>query len=181
VESRLETIEVPVTCTLLEELDPKAMFRKTSSWAMGDCRSKEDGRPGSIVRPDDLLGRSPFERASLEGAAHVGQIRSLRAVLLVVQVEEVTGVQVQASDQSERGSPHSGNLEDAVFVPYRQCWRSPYLAWAGAWAHMAAVVVTLTALLDARLGLERKNRECEGLGPRAFAFRLESDYRPVVR
>jgi hypothetical protein len=101
VEGCLEAIEVPVTCTLLEELDPKAMLRKTSSWAMDDCRSKEDGRLGWIVRPDDLLGRSSLERAPLEGAAHVGQIRPLRAVLLVIQVEEVTGVQVQASDQSE--------------------------------------------------------------------------------
>jgi hypothetical protein len=151
-----------MTCTLLKELDPKAMFRKTSSWTIGGCRSKEDGRPGWIVRPDNLLGRSPLERAPLEGAAHVGQIRPLRAVLSVVQVEEVTGFQVQASDQSERGSPHSGNLEDAVFVPYRQCWRSPYLARAGAWAHMAAVVATLTALLDARLGLEKKIVNAKG-------------------
>jgi hypothetical protein len=162
VEGRLETIEVPATCALLEELDPKAMFRKTSSWAMGDCRSKEDGRPGWIVRPDDLLGRSLFERDPLEGAAHIGQIRPLRAVLLVVQVEEVTGVQVQASDQSERGSPHSGNLEDDVFVPCRQCWRGPYLARAGAWAHMAAAVATLTALLAARLSLEKKIVNAKG-------------------
>lgn len=82
----------------------------------------------------------------MEEAAHNGQMSLLRAAVPVVQVEEVTGVRVQASDQSVQGSLHSGNLEDVVFVPCRQCWSCLYFAGADAWAHMAAAVATLTAM-----------------------------------
>jgi hypothetical protein len=143
-----------VTCTLMKGWEPKAVLRKTSFWVMEGCCLKEDARPGWLVRPDVLIDRSLLEKAPLEGAAHIGQIRLLRAVVLVVQVEEVTGVQVQASDRCEQGSRRSGNLEDAVFVPFRQCWSFLYFAGAGAKDHMAAAVATLTAIMAARAGLE---------------------------
>jgi len=144
-----------VTCTLLREQVPKAVVhRKTSVWATEDCCSKEDERPGLLVHLDILLGRSLLGRAPSGGAACTGQIRLLRAVVLVVQVEEVAEVQVQASDQSEQGNLHLENLEDAVFVPCRLCWSCLYFAGAGELAHMAAAVATLTAILTARAGLE---------------------------
>ena len=110
-------------------------------------------RPGWLFRPDVLIDRSLLEKAPLEGAAYIGQIRLLRAVVLVVQVEEVTGVQVQASDRCGQGSL-LGNWEDAVFVPCRQSWSFLYFAGAGARDHMAAAVATLTAIWAARAGLE---------------------------
>jgi hypothetical protein len=70
------------------------VLRTTSFWVMEGCCLKEDARPGWLVRPDVLIDRSLLEKAPLEGAAHIGQIRLLRAVVLVVQVEEVIGVQV---------------------------------------------------------------------------------------
>ena len=129
------------------------MLRKTSFWVMEDCCSREDVRPGWLFRPDVPIDRSLLEKAPLEGAAYIGQIRLLRAVVLVVQVEEVTGVQVQASDRCGQGSL-LGNWEDAVFVPCRQSWSFLYFAGAGARDHMAAAVATLTAIWAARAGLE---------------------------
>jgi len=130
------------------------VLHKTSGWAMEDCYSREDARPGWPVRPGALIDRSQLEKVPLEVAAHIGQIRLLRAVVLVVPVEEVTGVRVQASGRCEEGSQRSGNSEDAVFVPYRQCWSCLCFAGADAMAHMAAAVATLTAILAARAGLE---------------------------
>jgi hypothetical protein len=143
-----------VTCTLMKGWEPKVVLRKTSFWVMEGCCLKEDARPGWLVRPDVLIDRSLLEKAPLEGAAHIGQIRLLRAVVLVVQVEEVTGVQVLAFDHCEQGIRRSGNLEDAVFVPCRQSWSFLYFAGAGARDHMAAAVATLTAIMTGRAGLE---------------------------
>jgi hypothetical protein len=142
-----------VTCTLMKGWEPKAVLRKTSFWVMEGCCLKEDARPGWLVRPDVLIDRSLLEKAPLEGAAYIGQIRLLRAVVLVVQVEEVTGVQVQASDRCGQGSL-LGNWEDAVFVPCRPRWSFLYFAGAGARDHMAAAVATLTAIMTGRAGLE---------------------------
>jgi len=155
VAGRWETIWVgAVTCKLLKEWELEALLRKTSSWATEGCYSREDERPGLLVLRDVLIDRSLLERVPLEGAAHIGQIHLLRAVVLAVQVEEVAGVQVQAFGHCGQGSPRSGNLEDAVFVPCRQCWSCLYFAGADARAHMVAAVATLTANLAARTGLE---------------------------
>jgi hypothetical protein len=131
------------------------VLRKTSFWAMEDCCSREDARPGWLVRLDVLIDHSLLERVPLEGAAYIGQIRLLRAVVLVVvQVEEVTGVQARAFDHCGQENLWWENLEDVVFVPCRQCWSCQCFAGAGAMAHMAAAIATLTAVLAARAGLE---------------------------
>jgi hypothetical protein len=154
VAGREETIWVgAVTCKLLKEWDLEAVLRKTPFWATEGWYSREDGRPGWLAHPDVLIDHSLLGTAPLEGAAHIGQIHLLRAVVLAVRVEEVTGVQVQAFGHCERGSLRSGNLEDVVFVPCRRCWSCLYFAGADAKAHMVAAVATLTAILAARAGL----------------------------
>ena len=83
-----------MTGTLLRELDPKAVLHRAFFWAMGDCCSREGEQPGLLVRLDVLFGRSLLGMAPLEGAACIGRIPLLRAVVLVARVEEVAEVQV---------------------------------------------------------------------------------------
>lgn len=89
------------TCMPLTILDRMMLFRRRPSWARADY-SRGGERLAVHGRLDISAGRcSRLGMAPLEHAAHVGQILLLRAAVPVVQVEEVTGVQAQASGQSD--------------------------------------------------------------------------------